>query len=261
MGHRARTLSRMAILGLIIAVLAIAVSIRAAVIAEQSAHAEIKAIALSLSTDVEVTEFHHDDSTKRWKFNPLGVVEPPEGSLPGHAEPGEEYTIPASENMLVTVMAAIQIENLGPRRATVTFGSVRLVEFLQDTTINFTTFTNRRSIPECKVDIDRGENRTFFVFAGQTVGTWFQSGATPGPKRFEVPISATAGPDGVTQNWNLTIEATIFDPVSGNASGVRVLASVAPRVRLLPLPRTFPDWPASAYFRKFFFGSRSHNRR
>ena len=248
----------MATFGLIIAVVAIIVSIRAAVIAKQSAHAEIKALALSLSTDVEVTESHHEDTTKRWKFNPLGVVEPPRGSLPGHAEPGEEYTIPANENMLVAVMAAIQVENLGPRRATLAFGADRLIEFLQDTeSAEFTIFTSLESIPERRIDIDKGETKTFFVYAGQTVGNWFGSGAVPGPKSFQVPISATAGPDSVTQNWNLSIEAAILDPVFGNASGARVVASVAPRVHLQPQPRTCPAWPAGTYFRRFVLGSRS----
>jgi hypothetical protein len=211
---------------------------------------------------VEVTEFRHEDTTKRWKFNPLGVIEPPRGSLPGQVEPGEEYTIPASENMLVAVMAAIQVENLGPRRATLAFGGERLIEFLQDTkSAEFTIFTRLESIPECQIDIDRGETKTFFVYAGQTVGKWFGSGAVPGPKSFQVLISATAGPDSVTQNWNLTIEAAIFDLVVGNASGVRIIASGAPRVHLQPQPRTFPAWPAGTYFRRFILGSRSGSQK
>jgi hypothetical protein len=250
----------MAILGLIIAVAAIGVSVRAAVIAQEAAHSQFKEIALSLSTDVEISSIENDDTSKRWKFNPLGQPESISWTTPGHAAPGEEYVVPANENLFMSVTCLIQFENLGPRKAFVTIGSDYLVEFFQDKTFEFTTLTSERRLPNRTFELERNSIRTIYVYAGETVGEFFKRGATPGAQDFEIPVSANAGPDSANQSWTISINATLFDPTWGNASGARVVPSIAPITKISSNPRKFPDLPRGSYFRKFFLGSQIRSK-
>lgn len=246
----------MAVLGLIVAFAAIAVSIRAAVIALESAHSQHREVALSLSTDVEITNIENDETTKRWKFNSHGQPESLARNTPGHAAPGEEYVVPAHENLFVSVACLIRFENLGPRKAIVTIGSEYLVERFEDTTLEFTTLTSERRLPGRTFDIERNSVRLIYAYAGETVGEWFNRGAKPGSEVFAIPVTANAGPDSSEQSWTISIEAAQFDPTWGNASGARVVPSIAPVITISQNPRRFPDLPKGSYFRNFLFGSR-----
>jgi hypothetical protein len=245
----------MALIGLILAAIAILVSFRAVAMAEQSATAEKHSNADSLGTEVEVSTFHYVDAHKRWKFGVLGISNASDGSLPFTAEPGEEFTIPGDSELLVTVAAALEIRNTGHRRASVLVDADRLIENVRDTsTMPITTIVGYRN-RQGAVDLNAGETKYFFAYRGLTLGEWFRRGAISASMEFEIKVHASAGPDASTQHWVVQLAAPIFELVQSNSSGARIVATTLPNLQVRQGRRTYPSDSKRRFLRKFFFSS------
>jgi hypothetical protein len=226
---------------LIVAILAILVSVTAVIYTRSSAQSASNAVALTLSTDVEVRLLNDPNlSHNRWVYNDQVFKMIEDGWHPRGADPGTEFATPGSDSVIIGVAAAVEVKNVGNRIAEISLSGDFVIAHGIRISSPQESLNTDRVVPTKKISLDAGKSQSFTLFQGISVRQWFDSGKIDAPINFRFPISATAGVDSVTQHWDLTIVAAIFESSVDNKSGARVVASSAPKRELTEIQRTYP---------------------
>ena len=226
---------------LIVAILAILVSVAAVIYTRSSAQSAANTVALTLSTDVEVRLLNDPNLThNRWVYNDQVFRNIEDGWHPQGVDPGTEFATPGSDSVIVGVAAAVEIRNVGSRAAELSLSGDFIIAHGLKMSSPQGSMNTDRVVPTKKYNLDAGRSKSFTLFQGIGVREWFDKGMSDTPVTFRFPISATAGVDSVTQHWDLTIVAAIFELSVDNRSGARVVASSSPKRELKEVERTYP---------------------
>lgn len=235
---------------LLLAIGALIISFGAAVYTRSSAQSASNAVALTLSTDVQIRLLAHDGLThNRWMYNEQSVLVAPQGWEPPGATPGIFFSTPGEDNVIIGVAVPITVKNSGSRRADLALtGDFAIAKGFSMASAH-ESISGDWVIPRGAFALDAGKSQNFVLYQGMKVKDWFSSGKSSSPVEFHFPISASAGVDSVTQHWDVLITAAIFEAHSGSDSAARVVATPTPVPQLRENHRTYPTRAFSLRYR------------
>ncbi len=226
---------------LLTAIAALFVSVGAAVYTRSSSQSAANAVALTLSTDVEIRLMKRTDLThNRWMYNGQSPISAQRGWAPPGAEPGIAFTTPGEDEVTIGLAIPISVKNSGKRRAKVSLPGDFVIAKGLTVETPWERVSDDRVILDKVIDLDAGKSQNLVLYQGMKVKDWFANGKSTDPVTFKLPLSASAGVDSVTQHWEISITAAIFEPISGNSSGARVVATPTPVPQLREVHRTYP---------------------
>ena len=223
------------------AICALLVSVGAAFYTRSSAQSASNAVALTLSTEVQVSLAKNSNMThNRWLYKQQSFQTAPEGWSPPGATPGNAYAKPGENDVYIGVAVPISVKNLGSRRAEVILAGDFVIAKGLTLESPFERLSTDRVVLSRTVTLDSGKMQNFVLYKGIKVEDWFSSGKSPDPIEFLFPLSATAGVDSVTQHWHVSVITAIFESDTGNDSLARVVGTPTPVPTLREDHRTYP---------------------
>ncbi len=234
--------------GIIISVIALAVSVAAVLYAKSSSESSARsalaaehAQADALGTDIWIDEPR--PLRERWFVPHIPPYEPMRRPPPMTVAGETQFVMGGQRDVRLLMGALLVVRNEGPRTTEVSIDAFRVDRFnavvgLGEVLAPAPIAESAYIVADRRVRLQPGERVELIVRQGPTLGEWVEHGDEG---QVVVGISASASPDGPTQLWRLSLVGSLLQQMPGDDSRYRTLSHYPPEATLEHLPRSYPS--------------------